>query len=60
MIFAVTTYLRGAHEQRQVAAIGILQDYLKFSVDPTGISAIPEGPISGPQVPSMTFTARGW
>ena len=45
MIFAVTTYLRGAHEQRQVAAIGILQDYLKFSVEhPELASRSPDAP----------------
>jgi hypothetical protein len=33
MIFAVTTYWRGAREQKQASAINILQDYLKFSVD---------------------------
>jgi len=33
VIFAVVTYTRGVHEQRQAAAIGILQEYLKLSVD---------------------------
>lgn len=45
MIFAVTTYLRGARQQRQAAAIGILQDYLKFSVDhPELASRSPDAP----------------
>ncbi len=41
MIFAVTTYWQGAREQRQAAAIGILQDYLKFSVEHPDLASRP-------------------
>jgi len=33
MFFGVSTYRRGVHEQRQAAAVGILQEYLKMSVE---------------------------
>jgi hypothetical protein len=33
MIFGVLTYRRGVHEQRQAMAVGILQEYLKLSVE---------------------------
>ena len=33
IIFAVTTYWQGSREHRLASAIGILQDYLKFSVE---------------------------
>ena len=41
MIFAVTTYWRGSREHRQAAAIGILQDYLKFSVEHPELASRP-------------------
>jgi hypothetical protein len=33
MFFGVSTYRRGVHEQRQAAAVGTLQEYLKMSVE---------------------------
>jgi hypothetical protein len=33
MIFGVLTYRRGVHDQRQAAAVGILQEYLKLAVE---------------------------
>lgn len=33
MVFGVLTYQRSAAEQRQVAALGVLQEYLKLTVE---------------------------
>lgn len=33
MVFGVLTYQRSAAEQRQVAALGVLQEYLKLAVE---------------------------
>jgi hypothetical protein len=41
MIFAVTTYWQGAREHRQASVIGILQDYLKFTVEHPELASRP-------------------
>lgn len=57
VIFGVLTYRRGAHEQRQAAAMGILQDYLKFSVDhPDLVSGDEHEPVDARYEWFMTHT----
>ena len=46
VIFGVMTYRRGAHDQRQVAAVGILQEYLKLSIEhPDLASRVSDQPV---------------
>jgi len=57
MIFAVTTYWRGANEHRQASAIGILQDYLKFSVEHPELASRPaDAPLDAAYVWFATHT----
>lgn len=57
MIFAVTTYWRGSREHRQAAAIGILQDYLKFTVEHPELASRPaDAPIDARYVWFATHT----
>ena len=42
VIFGVLTYRRGVQEQRQAAAVGILQEYLKLSVEHPDLARHPE------------------
>jgi len=57
MIFAVTTYWQGAREHRQASAIGILQDYLKFSVEHPELASRPtDAPIDARYVWFATHT----
>ena len=62
MIFGVMTYRRGVHEQRQVLAVGILQEYLKLSVDrPELASRTPDQPVDAKYIWFAThalFTAE--
>ncbi len=46
VIFGVLTYRRGTHDQRQAAAVGILQEYLKLSVEhPDLASRVSDQPV---------------
>jgi len=57
MIFAVTTYWQGSREHRQASAIGILQDYLKFSVEHPELASRPaDAPIDARYVWFATHT----
>ena len=62
MVFGVLTYQRSAAEQRQAAALGILQDYLRSAVEhPDLASRAPEQPVDvryGAFATNALFTAE--